>query len=207
MEFGFDADGMLWLFQSRPITAMPARPPRGGRAGPGLVAEPLPGVLQPLEEDLWVAPMSHAITLALDIAGAASRRQLRKLPLVTTVQGRAAADRRLPRHTGRPPRPGLHQPRAGGPACVGGLAHGPTALGTAAAGRQPHGGRGPAVGRLPPPREMLSGQLLDAIAWGRQVLSSLHAQESLAGALLGPGTGATAAGEALAELVEGRGGA
>lgn len=45
---------------------------------------------------------------------------------------------------------------------------------------------------------------MDAVAWGRQVLSSLHAQESLAGALLGAGTGATAAGEALAELAEGR---
>lgn len=57
---------------------------------------------------------------------------------------------------------------------------------------------------FPPPGDMLSGQLLDAIAWGRQVLSSLHAQEYLAGALLGAGSGATAAGEALAELMEGR---
>ena len=31
MEFGFDADGKLWLFQARPITAMAARPLRGAR--------------------------------------------------------------------------------------------------------------------------------------------------------------------------------
>ncbi|WP_369257753.1 PEP/pyruvate-binding domain-containing protein [Streptomyces sp. R35] len=29
IEFGFDEGGRLWLFQSRPITAMAARPPRG----------------------------------------------------------------------------------------------------------------------------------------------------------------------------------
>ncbi|WP_240554032.1 PEP/pyruvate-binding domain-containing protein, partial [Streptomyces niveiscabiei] len=96
MEFGFDGDGRLWLFQARPITAMAARPAPGARLlGPGPVAETLPGVLQPLEEDLWVEPMSHGLTLALDIAGAASRRQLRRLPAVTTVRGRAAADLRL----------------------------------------------------------------------------------------------------------------
>jgi hypothetical protein len=36
IEFGFDASGRLWLFQSRPITAMAARPARGARLlGPG----------------------------------------------------------------------------------------------------------------------------------------------------------------------------
>ncbi|MFJ8111698.1 PEP/pyruvate-binding domain-containing protein [Streptomyces sp. NPDC096132] len=206
MEFGFDADGQLWLFQARPITAMAARPARGARLlGPGPVAETLPGVLQPLEEDLWVAPMSHGLTRALDIAGAASRRRLRKLPLVTTVQGRAAADLRLlgavpsahPVLDFINPAPGAR--RAGAAWRVGRLR---SALPLLAIDLMADVDQ--ALADFPPPEEMLSGQMLEAVAWGRQVLSALHAQESLAGALLGPGTGATAAGEALAELAEGR---
>ena len=60
--FGFDEEGdqvgggRLWLFQSRPITAMAARPSRGARLlGPGPLAETLPEQLQPLEEDLRAA--------------------------------------------------------------------------------------------------------------------------------------------------------
>lgn len=206
MEFGFDADGKLWLFQARPITAMATRPPRGARLlGPGPVAETLPGVLQPLEEDLWVAPMSHGLTLALDLAGAASRRQLRTLPIVTTVDGRVAADLRMlgaipsdhPVLDFINPAPGAR--RAGAAWRTGRLR---SALPLLAVDLLADVDR--RLADFPPPREILSGQLMDAVAWGRQVLSSLHAQESLAGALLGAGTGATAAGEALAELAEGR---
>ncbi|MEV6543175.1 PEP/pyruvate-binding domain-containing protein [Streptomyces sp. NPDC051665] len=86
----------LWLFQSRPITAMAARPTRGARLlGPGPVAETLPVQLQPLEEDLWVTPMARGLTAALDIAGSAPRRLLRTVPVVTTAGGWAAADLRL----------------------------------------------------------------------------------------------------------------
>ncbi|MCZ4516716.1 pyruvate phosphate dikinase, partial [Streptomyces sp. ActVer] len=96
IEFGFDASGRLWLFQSRPITAMATRPARGARLlGPGPVAETLPDQLEPLEEDLWVAPMARGLAAALDIGGTAPRRQLRSLPVVTAVGGRAAADLRL----------------------------------------------------------------------------------------------------------------
>ncbi|MFE9443518.1 PEP/pyruvate-binding domain-containing protein [Streptomyces sp. NPDC006602] len=206
MEFGFDAEERLWLFQARPITAMAARPPRGARLlGPGPVAETLPGVLQPLEEDLWVTPMSHGLTLALDIAGAAPRRRLRRVHLVTTVEGRAAADLKL---LGAVPsahpvldfiNPAPNARKAGAAWRVGRLR---SALPMLALDLMADVDR--ALADFPPPGEMLSGQLLDAVAWGRQVLSSLHAQESLAGALLGAGTGATSAGEALAELAEGR---
>ena len=65
IEFGFDTDGRLWLFQSRPITAMAVRPARGARLlGPGPVAETLPEQLAPLEEDLWVTPMAHGLAAA-----------------------------------------------------------------------------------------------------------------------------------------------
>ncbi|MET8981818.1 PEP/pyruvate-binding domain-containing protein [Streptomyces sp. NPDC004539] len=207
MEFGFDADGGLWLFQARPITAMAARPDPGARLlGPGPVAETLPGTLQPLEEDLWVAPMSHGLTLALDIAGAAPRGALRKLPVVTTVDGRAAADLRL---LGAVPsahpvldfiNPAPNARRAGAAWRIGRLK---SALPLLAVDLMADVDR--SLADLPEPGQLLVGQLLDALSWGRETLSALHAQESLAGALLGPGSGATAAGEALATLAEGRG--
>ena len=206
MEFGFDAAGKLWLFQARPITAMTVRPSPGARLlGPGPVAETLPGVLQPLEEDLWVTPMSHGLTLALDIAGAAPRRTLRRLPMVTTVGGRVAADLRLlgavpsahPILDFVNPAPGAR--RAGAAWRVGRLK---SALPLLATDLMADVDR--ALADIPEPGQLLGGQLLDAVSWGRETLSSLHAQESLAGALLGAGSGATAAGEALAALAEGR---
>ncbi|MFD7697142.1 PEP/pyruvate-binding domain-containing protein [Streptomyces sp. NPDC059805] len=206
MEFGFGPDGALWLFQARPITAMPPRPPRGARLlGPGPVAETLPGVLQPLEEDLWMAPMSHGLTVALDIAGAAPRRRLRRVPVVMSVQGRAVADLRL-LGTAPSAHPFLDRlntangaRRAAAAWRVGRLR---SALPLLAVDVMADVDR--ALAGFPPPGDMLGGRLLDAVAWGRQALSALHAQESLAGALLGAGSGATAAGEALAELAEGR---
>jgi pyruvate,water dikinase len=206
MEFGFDADGRLWLFQARPITAMAARAPSGARLlGPGPVVETLPGVLQPLEEDLWLAPMSHGLTVALDIAGAAPRRALRRLPVATTVGGQAVADLRL---LGAVPsahpvldflNPGPGARRATHAWRVGRLRSVLPLLATdlmADVDRQ--------LADFPSPGQLLSGQLIDAVSWGRAALSALHAQESLAGALLGPGSGSSAAGEALAELAEGR---
>ncbi|MFD9075869.1 hypothetical protein ACFVZ2_38650, partial [Streptomyces lasiicapitis] len=121
-EVGSAADDRLWLFQTRPITAMPAVPPRRARLlGPGPVAETFPGVLQPLEEDLWLAPMSYGLTLALDVTGSAPRGKLRNLPVVTTVELRAGPPRWVaggvtgPRALGRrrPSLPGV--PRAHSP--------------------------------------------------------------------------------------------
>lgn len=209
IEFGFDADDRLWLFQTRPITAMPTAPPRGARLlGPGPVAETFPGVVQPLEEDLWLAPMSYGLTLALDLTGSAPRGQLRRLPVVTTVDGRAAADLGLL---------GAAPARRPGSAFLGFLNPAPGARRAAAAWRT---GRLRAalpmlavdlmadvdryLSELPPPEEMLSGRLFAAVSWGRTVLASLHAQESLAGALLAHDSGATAVGEALAVLSEAR---
>ncbi|QCX74787.1 Phosphoenolpyruvate synthase [Streptomyces sp. YIM 121038] len=206
IEFAFDAEDRLWLFQTRPITAMPPRPARRARLlGPGPVAETFPGVLQPLEEDLWLVPMAHGLAVALDIAGAAPRRRLRRLPPVTTVEGRAAADLRL--LGAAPPTHRL----------LGFLNPAPAARRATAAWRM---GRVrttlPALAldlmadvdrylsELPAPAQMLSGRLLAAVSWGRTVLSALHAQESLAGAVLGQGSGATAVGEALAVLAEAR---
>ncbi|WP_436771567.1 PEP/pyruvate-binding domain-containing protein [Yinghuangia sp. YIM S09857] len=206
IEFAFDADDHLWLLQSRPITAMAARVPRGARLlGPGPVAETFPGVLQPLEEDLWLGPMGHGLTVALDILGAASRRTLRSVPPVVAVDGRAAADLVLlgvvpPRHrvlNVLNPLPPARKVRA-----AWRLGRLRTTLPLLALDLMADVDR--QLTELPAPARLSSGQVLDAASWGRRALSALHAQESLAGVLLGPGDETTVAAEALAVLTEGR---
>ncbi len=207
VEFGFDADGRLWLFQSRPITAMAARPARGARLlGPGPVAETLPEQLAPLEEDLWMAPMARGLAAALDIGGTAPRRLLRSVPVVTTVGGRAAADLRLlgtvpPRHRWLAllnPAPGAR--RLGAAWRVGRLASSLPGLATdLAADVDRH------LAEIPSPAELSARALATELRWTRRVLVSLHAQEALAGALLDePPRSRTAAGTALTALAEAR---
>ncbi|MFF7165324.1 PEP/pyruvate-binding domain-containing protein [Streptomyces sp. NPDC008086] len=207
VEFGFDADGRLWLFQSRPITAMAARPARGARLlGPGPVAETLPEQLAPLEGDLWVAPMARGLAAALDIGGTAPRRLLRSLPVVTTVGGRAAADLRLlgavpPRHRWLAllnPAPGAR--RLGAAWRVGRLVSSLPGLATdLAADVDRH------LAEVPSPAELSAPALAAELRWTRRVLVSLHAQEALAGALLDePPDSRTAAGAALTALAEAR---
>ncbi|MES4906379.1 MULTISPECIES: PEP/pyruvate-binding domain-containing protein [unclassified Streptomyces] len=208
IEFGFDEDGGLWLFQSRPVTALAARPAPGARLlGPGPVAETLPEALQPLEEDLWVVPMARGLTAALDIGAAAPRRRLRAAPVVTTVGGRAVADLEL---LGAAPT----RPRRRLRSVLNPL---PGARRLSAAWR---------VGRLratlphlaldlladvdrrlaetPPPHELDRAELTDLLRWARAALVALHAQEALAGALLPTDRPGTAASEALAALTDGR---
>ncbi|MFJ8532439.1 PEP/pyruvate-binding domain-containing protein [Streptomyces sp. NPDC093591] len=207
VEFGFDADGRLWLFQSRPITAMAARPARGARLlGPGPVAETLPEQLAPLEEDLWVAPMARGLAAALDIGGTAPRRLLNSVPVVTTVAGRAAADLRLlgavpPRHRWLAllnPAPGARRLTAAWR--VGRLASALPGLATdLAADVDRH------LAGIPSPTALSGSALAAELRWARRALVSLHAQEALAGALLDePPKSRTAAGTALTALSEAR---
>ncbi|MFJ4627803.1 PEP/pyruvate-binding domain-containing protein [Streptomyces sp. NPDC088847] len=211
IEFGFTGGevggGRLWLFQSRPITAMAVRPARGARLlGPGPVAETLPDQLQVLEEDLWVTPMARGLTAALDIAGSAPRRLLRTVPVVTTVGGWAAADLRLlgaapPRHRWPAllnPAPGAR--RLGAAWRVGRLT---AALPGLAADLVADVDRG--LAQVPAPAELPGPDLAAQLRWTRATLVSLHAQEALAGALLHvPPTSRTAAGAALTALTETR---
>ncbi|WP_328684010.1 PEP/pyruvate-binding domain-containing protein [Streptomyces sp. NBC_00343] len=197
----------LWLFQSRPITAMAARPTRGARLlGPGPVAETLPSQLQPLEEDLWVTPMARGLTAALDIAGSAPRRLLRTVPVVTTVGGWAAADLRLlgaapPRRRWLAllnPAPGAR--RLGAAWRVGRLT---AALPGLAADLVADIDR--RLAQVPAPGELPGPDLAAQLRWTRGALVSLHAQEALAGALLHePPRSRTAAGAALTALAETR---
>nr|WP_225858951.1 PEP/pyruvate-binding domain-containing protein [Streptomyces albicerus] len=205
IEFGFDEAGRLWLFQSRPITAMAARPAHGARLlGPGPVAETLPDQLEPLEEDLWVAPMARGLAAALDIGGTAPRRQLRAVPVVTTVGGRTAADLRLlgaipPRYRWLAllnPAPGARRLAAAWR--VGRLVSALPGLAVdlvADVDRR--------LAETPPADRLARPDLVSALRWTRTTLVSLHAQEALAGALL-PEPRVTAAGTALTALAEAR---
>ncbi|WP_059013288.1 PEP/pyruvate-binding domain-containing protein [Streptomyces specialis] len=208
MEFGFDEEtGRLWLFQSRPIPAMAPRPARRARLlGPGPVAETLPGLLRPLEEDLWVVPMAHGLATALDLGGTAARHTLRTTPVVTAVAGHAVADLALlgmvpPRHRWLALLDPLPAARRLGAAWRVGrlrssLPHLATAL-LADVDRQ--------LSEAPPPSALSPAGLTAALRWSRGALVALHAQEALAGALLTDDRpGSTAAAAALAALHHGR---
>lgn len=94
IEWAFDGKGRLFLFQSRPVTAVAAIA-GGPILGPGPVAETFPDPLGPLEEDLWIEPLRTAVTHALQIAGSATRRAIARSPVVKCVGGRVAADLEL----------------------------------------------------------------------------------------------------------------
>ncbi|MFI1352066.1 PEP/pyruvate-binding domain-containing protein [Streptomyces sp. NPDC020898] len=212
IEFGFDDHGQLWLFQSRPITAMAARPPRGARLlGPGPVAETLPDQLEPLEEDLWVAPMARGLAAALDIGGTAPRRRLREAPVVTAVGGRAAADLRLlgavpPRH----PWLALLNPGPGGRRLAAAWRTGRLASALPGLAVDLVADVDRRLAETPPPADLPSTALASTLRWTRTTLVALHAQEALAGALLpkspekGTGRSRTAAGAALTALADAR---
>ncbi|SOD60927.1 pyruvate, water dikinase [Streptomyces zhaozhouensis] len=208
IEFGFAAeDGRLHLFQSRPITATGSRPARGARLlGPGPVAETLPEPLSPLEEDMWVTPLAQGLATALDLAGAASRRRLRREPVVRTVQGRAVADLALLGLT--PPGNRLLTwlnplPPARRLVAAWGIGRLRGALPGLAVALQADVDR--ELTEAPAPAELTPADLVGALRWSRATLLALHAQEALAGALLerdeGAGGGAAAA---LAALLHGR---
>ncbi|MEU6225851.1 PEP/pyruvate-binding domain-containing protein [Streptomyces sp. NPDC047042] len=213
IEFGFDDHGGLWLFQSRPITAMAARPPRGARLlGPGPVAETLPDQLEPLEEDLWVAPMARGLAAALDIGGTAPRRRLRAVPVVTAVGGRAAADLLLlgavpPRHRWL----ALLNPAPGGRRLAAAWRTGRLASALPGLAVDLVADVDRRLAETPPPADLPSSELASTLRWTRTTLVALHAQEALAGALLheSPASGVggrtrTAAGAALTALADAR---
>ncbi|MFZ9629390.1 MAG: PEP/pyruvate-binding domain-containing protein, partial [Ilumatobacteraceae bacterium] len=94
VEWAIAERGILWLLQSRPVTALHLAPTgrHHTRLGTGPVAETFPQPLTPLEIDLWVPPLREGIIRALRATGAVGDAALRRSPVVTTVDGRVVID-------------------------------------------------------------------------------------------------------------------
>ena len=88
----------------------------GPRLGAGPLAETFPFALSPLELDLWIPPVRRAIAETVILMGAASRRAVRRSPIVVDVDGHVAVDLDLVevlRGGARPPRPTCRSPTVG----------------------------------------------------------------------------------------------
>ena len=204
-EVAIDADGAVWLLQSRPITAA-GEHATGPVLGPGPVAETFPDPLDPFEQDLWVEPLRLGLQHAIRLSGLSSRRSLAQSPVVVAVIGRVAVDLEL---LGLDPRP---QP------VLRRLDPRPPGRRLRAAWRR---------GRLRAALPALAGDVLAAtdaelasirsfssigddgllriLHGGRQLLASLHGHEVLVGMLLSPDARAsTAASLALRSLAAAR---
>ncbi len=185
IEWAIDARGRLWLFQSRPVTAIgEMSQATGPLLGPGPVGETFPEPLRPLERDLFVAPLRIGMIEALRVIGVVPRARIARSPVLTTVGGRVAADLELlgwapPRRGWRvlnPVPPARHlwaawhigRLRASLPERVGGMLE-------AIDGR---------LRAVPPLALLADRQLLGLLGRVRRELVSVHAFQVLAGMLL-----------------------
>jgi rifampicin phosphotransferase len=205
IEWAVDADGTVWLLQSRPITTPTGRP-GGPVLGTGPLAETFPEPLSTLESDLWLAPLSEGLEQALLLTGTASARALRRRPVVRDIDGWAVADlghlgvapvrhkmlRRLD------PRPPARRLRAAWR--TGRLARALPALARDVVEQIDRD-----LADVPPIEQLANGALLAVLDNGRTALRALHGYEALAGMLVpDTGEGVTAAALALSALAEAR---
>lgn len=200
-----DGRGVV-LLQTRPVTAVGgAAAARGPVLGPGPVAETFPDALAPLEAGLWLPPLRRAVAEAVLLTGAASARRVRRSPVVTLADGRAAADldllgvapRRASLAARLDPRPPALRLRAAWR--TGRLRSALPALGADLLRRADA-----ELASVPDPAGMDDAALLAVLRGAGPVLAALHAHEVLAGMLadrpgVGPG-GSSGAGAALRAL-------
>jgi pyruvate,water dikinase len=205
IEWAIEADGTLWLLQSRPITTPTGRP-TGHVLGTGPLAETFPEPLSRLERELWLTPLGEGLEEALLLTGAASARALRRSPVVRDIDGWAVADlahlgvapvrhrllRRLdPRGPAR---------RLGSAWRTGRLSRALPALSRDVI--EQVDADLAAVGRLD---DLSNRALLSVLDNGRTALRALHGYEALAGMLIPDGGhGVTAASLAMSALAEAR---
>ncbi|MBY3552520.1 PEP/pyruvate-binding domain-containing protein [Modestobacter lapidis] len=202
VEWAYDEAGRLRLLQSRPVTAEPRGRPGGPVLGPGPVAETFPEPLQPLEVDLWVAPLRTALQHALLLAGTATAAAVDASPLVAVVDGRVAVDLDLfeagqdaPSLRERlDPRPRLRRLRASWR--VGRLRSALPALAADVVGSADR-----VLGEVPALDALTDRQLAAVLHRVQPALASAHAHEVLMGLLVDPAAPRlTGAGTALRAL-------
>jgi pyruvate,water dikinase len=204
VEWASDADGTLWLLQSRPVTTEVRGVPQGPIYGPGPVAETFPEPLTELERDLWVPPLREAVAESVVLAGAATRRQVEESEVVVAINGHVAIDLQLVgalperRVVVRTLNPLRSLRRLRGAWQVGRLRSAMPALSERLLDRVDHDlEAAPALSRL------TGRQLLALLHRSRAALRSLHAHEILMGLLTDTGahtmTGAALALRVLAE--------
>lgn len=95
VEWAADADGTVWLLQTRPVTTTITGVPTGPVLGTGPIAETFPQHLSALERDLWLPPLRAGAATALEAAAVASSDAIEASPVITEVRGRPVVDLEL----------------------------------------------------------------------------------------------------------------
>lgn len=206
VEWAIDGQDILWLLQSRPVTAVGSTERGAGPLlGPGPVGETFPEPLRPLEEDLWLDPLRSGVSSALTVVGAWPRRTVASSPLVTTIDGRVACDLDLLGASPFPPSgwrwldPRVPARRLASAWRVGRL----RAVLPDLAGELCRRVDGELAG-LGPLGDLGDAELLEVMCRVRAHLAAVHGHEILAGTLLQRGASTTGAGVAMSVVRRGR---
>lgn len=202
VEWAVDAERGVLLLQSRPVTAVGEGGLGAGPVlGPGPVAETFPDPLSPLEVDLWLPPLRAALTEAVLLTGAASRRRVGRSPVVTAVGGRAAADLDL---LGVAPRrrtlAARLDPRPPARRLWAAWRTGRLRAALPGLGRDLVARADAELASVPAPAALDDAALVAVLRGARPALVSLHAHEVLCGMLASGGAGAGGSSAAAAAL-------